>query len=75
MSDILSLPEGGRVDLLAAGGTALGVEQVLHAAFPVEDVWAGQSDDVGVGLDVHEARHAAALEWTYMFSPNSSFLE
>ena len=36
MSDILSLPEGGRVDLLAAGGTALGVEQVLHAAFPVE---------------------------------------
>lgn len=33
-----SLPEGSRIDLLAAGRTALGVEQVLHAALPVEYV-------------------------------------
>lgn len=47
------------VDLLAAGGTGLRVEQVLHAALSVQDVRAGQADDVGRGLDVHEAGHAA----------------
>lgn len=32
---------------------------MLHAALPVEDVGAGKTDDVRVGLDVHEASHAA----------------
>ena len=40
---------------------------MLHAAFTMQDVGAGKSDDVGVCLYVHEAGHAAILLVIYMF--------
>jgi hypothetical protein len=35
---------------------------MLHTAFLVEDMRAGETDDMGIGLDVHKADHASSLE-------------